>query len=80
MSDNYKPVSCETHSQYELAIMHDQQLCIHWQVQPNTSITEILNPYDVITNQGAENLLTRDPNGKDTKIRLDKIIEAHIVI
>jgi len=79
MSDDYKPVSCETHSEYELAIMRGQQLQIIWQVQPGKSITETLKPYDVITSHGSEYLLARNPVGEDKKIRLDRIIEAHPV-
>lgn len=79
MSDNYKPVSCETHSQYELAIMRNQQLRISWQLQADKSITEILKPYNIITSQNSEYLLAHDTNGQDKKIRLDKIIEAHSV-
>ena len=79
MSDDYKPVSCETHSEYELAIMRRQQLQIIWQVQPDKSITEILKPYDVMTSQGSEYLLAKNAKGKNKKIRLDRIIEAHPV-
>jgi len=77
MSDEYKPVSCEVHSQYELAIIRGHTMRITWQVTNSKSITEILKPYDVITSQNSEYLLIRDTNGKDKKIRLDKIIEAH---
>ena len=79
MSDLYKPVSCAIHSEYELAIMHGQTLCIQWQTNSDEQITEVLKPFDVITDQGAEYLIVQDINGSDKKIRLDKIIEAHPV-
>ena len=80
MSDNYKPVSCKIHSEYELAIIRGQRLQVSWQPQTGKSITEILKPYDVVTSQGSEYLMAHDINDIDKKIRLDKITEAHTVI
>jgi len=80
MSNDYKPVSCEVHSEYELTIMRGQQLQITWQVQPDNLITEILKPYDLITSEGSEFLLVQSASGEDKKIRLDKIIEAQLFI
>lgn len=65
MSDNYKPVSCEIHSQYELAIIRGQQMRIRWQVNENESLTEILKPYNVVTRQGSEYLIAHDINGAE---------------
>jgi len=79
MSDNYKPVSCEIHSEYELAIIRGQQLQICWKPTKNKPITEILTPYNVVTHKGAEYLLARTANDEEKKIRLDKIIEAYPV-
>ena len=79
MNDHYKPVSCEIHSEYELAIMRGQKLRIQWQTNTDERITEILKPQDIITHQEAEYLVAHDINGTDKKIRLDNIIEAHLV-
>ena len=79
MSDRYIPVSCQLHSEYELAIMHAQQLQLIWQGPTGELITDILKPYDLITREGSEFLLAQSANGEDKKIRLDKIIEAYPV-
>ncbi len=75
----YSPVSCEVHSGYELAIIRKQVLSITWQDEQNKTHQQQLSPYDVITEQKTEYLLAKDSNGKNKKIRLDKIIEAHPV-
>jgi len=79
MSDRYIPVSCQLHSEYELAIMHAQTLQLIWRTATGKLATETLKPYDLITREGSEFLLVQSANGEDKKIRLDKIIEAHPV-
>lgn len=79
-SDNkYIPVSCERHSEYELAIMHRQTLVISWCDEHDDTQQQALRPYDVVTENKAEYLLANDAMGNDKKIRLDKIIEAYSV-
>ena len=73
----YIPVSCERHSEFELAIMHRQLLIIIWQDEQDKTHQQQFMPYDVVTEQKAEYLLARDSHGEDKKIRLDKIVEAH---
>lgn len=75
----YIPVSCERHSEYELAILHKQPLTITWQDEQDKIQKQALNPYDVVTEHKAEYLLVKDPHGEDKKIRLDKIIKAHAI-
>jgi len=77
MSDAYIPVSCERHSEYELATMHKQVLSITWQDGQGNTREQFITPCDVITEQKAEYLLAKDIEGNNKKIRLDKIIDAH---
>jgi Rho-binding antiterminator len=76
-NEGYIPVSCERHSEYELAIMRGQSLNITWQDEHGQPQSETLEPYDLLTEQKIEYLLARRPHGEDIKMRLDKIIEAH---
>jgi Rho-binding antiterminator len=73
----YIPVSCERHSEYELAIMRGQSLNITWQDEHGQLQSETLEPYDLLTEQKIEYLLARRSHGGVVKMRHDKIIEAH---
>jgi Rho-binding antiterminator len=73
----YIPVSCERHSEYELAIMRRLSLAITWKDEHDESQSETLEPYDLVTEQKIEYLLARRSHGEVVKMRLDKIIEAH---
>ncbi|NNG14011.1 MAG: transcriptional antiterminator, Rof [Gammaproteobacteria bacterium] len=76
-NDTYIPVSCERHSEYELAIMHKQTLVITWNDEQDKTRHQQLMPYNIVTEQKAEYLLVKNIHGENKKIRLDKIIEAH---
>ena len=76
MNDEYIPVSCECHSEYELAIMHNKTLRVHWRDSEKTRHTTV-RPTDLHTLNRAEYLAGYDDTGKHIQIRLDKIIEAH---
>ena len=76
MSNDYKPVSCATHSEYELAIMHKQVLSITSRNKDGIRYSEEVVPLDIITREKAEYLVFRDQNGVKKEKRLDKIIEA----
>lgn len=78
-SNDYTPVSCATHSEYELAIMHKQKLCITRQDASGTYAREIVEPKDIITREHAEYLLVEYEQGDQKEIRLDKIIKAYTV-
>ncbi|NNG14702.1 MAG: transcriptional antiterminator, Rof [Gammaproteobacteria bacterium] len=75
--DGYIPVSCERHSEYELAVMRGQSLNITWQDDHGEPQSETLKPYDLLTEQKREYLLARNPHGGHKKIRLDRITGAH---
>ena len=72
----YQPISCELHSEYELAIMHKNKLCLTWrkdgEVVPETNII----PVDVQTKNKAEYLIVKKSEQNEPfSIRLDDIIE-----
>lgn len=76
MNDDYLPVSCEQHSEYELAVMHGQVLHITWQDRHGQIQSMPLKPCDLFSEQKSEYLSARGLHGEDKKIRLDKIIRA----
>lgn len=72
MSD-YKPVSCEAHSLYELAVMRRTPAVVRW--QENSEIREArLIPLDVETKNREEFLVARDTIERSLRIRLDRIL------
>ena len=75
----YQPVSCELHSQYELAIMHKSRLFLIWRKDGEVVTEKNLIPVDVQTKNKAEYLvLKRTEQNKLLFIRLDYIIEMRI--
>lgn len=75
----YKPISCDLHSQYELAIMHKSQLCLTW-IENNEPVTKSgLTPVDVQTKNKAEFLIAKTPGQDELVIRLDKITNMQIL-
>ncbi len=76
---NYTPISCELHSQYELAIMHKNSLLLQWQDENSLSHEAKVTPLDVITRNRAEYLKVLDSEGKENLIRLDRISKMRIL-
>ena len=75
----YQPISCDLHSQYELAIMHKNTLCLTWRKDGEVVTEKNLIPVDVQTKNKAEYLvLKRTEQNKLLFIRLDYIIEMRI--
>ncbi len=70
--DKYIPVSCQLHSELELAIMHNKKLKINVNKSSENSFLTI-KPYDVITKDKCEFLLGKDSEGNAIDIRLDQI-------
>lgn len=78
-SDTYQPISCELHSQYELAIMHKNKLQLSW-LSENQLVTETdISPLDVKTENKAEYLIAVTSDNKNLCIRLDHITEMSIL-
>jgi transcriptional antiterminator Rof (Rho-off) len=72
MSD-YKPVSCEAHSIYELAVMQRTPALVRWQDHDGIREEQLL-PLDVETKDHEEFLVARDSEGSPVHIRLDRIL------
>jgi len=74
MSSNYRHVSCATHSELELMIMHGEKLELNI-IQNSRQQNILLEPYDLLTRKDkGEYLLGKGEHGKLVEIRLDKII------
>ena len=72
MSD-YKPVSCDAHSGYELAVMQRTAALVRWKEGDATREARLL-PLDVETKDKEEFLVAMDPDRKQLRIRLDRIL------
>ncbi len=69
----YQPVSCDLHSELELAIMHKTRLVLRWQADENTIVSDTVLPCDIFTREGAEYLLVENTAKQQHMIRLDHI-------
>ncbi len=74
----YKPVSCEQHSQYELAIMHKKKLQLVYKDENSSTISDIVTPIDVQTVNKAEYLVALSSENKKFHVRLDYIEKFNI--
>lgn len=76
--DQYQAVSCEMHSELELAIMHGKHLtvCYYESNDMDKEHTIHLKPNDVVTrghSEKGEFLVAMNDSGELIEIRLDKI-------
>jgi transcriptional antiterminator Rof (Rho-off) len=74
--ENYKPISCGLHENYQFAVMRRALLELCWREEDGSEKHMILLPQDVFTRQGAEYLEGEGEDGARYLIRLDRIIEA----
>jgi len=72
----YKPIDCGLHSEYELAIIHQQTLRVTWQEEKDILHCEILAPVDLMTKAGEEFMVVENSMGTRCQIRLDLILHA----
>lgn len=70
----YTPISCQRHSEYELAIMRRTPLQLRWREGGNQIISNTLLPIDLTTTREGEFLIARTPELQEIGIRLDNII------
>lgn len=77
-NDKYQPISCELHSQYELAIMHKNKLSLTLRTDNSNSSNKIVTPTNIETKDKAEYLIIADGN-KNSRIRLDHILKMRIL-
>lgn len=75
MSKNepYKPVSCATHSEYELLIMHREIIRLRWLDNNGINDLSMVTAKDLQTKAGEEFLIIEDNHGKQYQVRLDRI-------
>lgn len=78
-SDTYQPISCELHSQYELAIMHKNKLQLTWLSEVQLVTETNISPLDIKTENKAEYLIAVTSDNKNICIRLDHITEMRIL-
>jgi len=77
--DSYQAISCDLHSQYELAIMHNNKLQLSW-IEDGELVTETdIFPIDVKTKNKAEYLVAKTKDNKNLCIRLDHIKKMRIL-
>ena len=73
---DYRPVSCDLHSQYEYYIIARTRLSVNWHNTDNTQQHCIAIPDDIFTRQKEEFLKLRLDDGTTLELRLDRIIDA----
>ncbi len=69
---DYVPISCDTHSEYELAILRRRKLRLLWQ-EDNVIHDLWILPLDLQTRCGEEFLIGRNQAGETLTLRLDRI-------
>ena len=72
--NDYRPVDCARHSEYELAIMQQRQLQLTWHDRQGASRSETVKPVDLFARGGAEFLRVTRAGEQEEEIRLDRII------
>jgi transcriptional antiterminator Rof (Rho-off) len=75
MSD-YLPISCANYDQFEIAILHGQNMRITWRDDQALVHVEVLRPCDLQTRAGEEFLLADTLSGQRIELRLDRIVRA----
>ncbi len=71
--DDYKPVACELHSEFELAIMQARPVSVRWLDSQGKTQEGTVWPLDVFARQGEEFLTVRNGDAVEN-IRLDRIL------
>jgi transcriptional antiterminator Rof (Rho-off) len=74
MTTDYVPIDCDQHSVLELLAMRRTRVIVESrQPEGNVSVVEGVVS-DVLTREGAEYLILRDPAGEGFSIRLDRLL------
>ena len=69
---DYVPISCDLHSEYELAILRRQWLRLVW-ADNNVIHDEVVLPLDLKTKHHEEYLVCRVKGDTTREIRLDRV-------
>lgn len=75
----YQPISCDLHSQYELAIMHKSKLSLTWLKDGDLVRETNITPVDVQTKNKAEFLIAKKSGQENIVLRLDHIVEMRVL-
>ncbi len=73
MNQDYQPVSCDLHSQYELLAQHRATVTIHYQDEQGAEQHFHGRVVDVYTHDGAEFMKLENEAGETLTVRLDRI-------
>jgi transcriptional antiterminator Rof (Rho-off) len=76
--DSYIPVSCQQHSEFELAIMRGQKVQLTYTIKTGKRLHSEFLPLDLLTRNGEEFLVVSDGKAKQD-IRLDHIEKMRIL-
>jgi len=77
VTEPYRPIPCETHSEYELAILHRTRLAMRWRDAAGLEHHARVLPLDTeATADKKEYLLVEHEDGARERVRLDRIISA----
>jgi Rho-binding antiterminator len=76
--DPYKPIACDLHSEYELAIMRRVNLRLSWHDGHGQQHIGYLLPLDLYTRNHVEYLVARAIDGQQHEIRLDRITSSNV--
>lgn len=72
----YQPIACVAHERLEFAVLRRQRLNLVWRDEAGETQADTVLPIDVATQEGAEWLSFRRPDGRQGRIRLDRIVSA----
>ncbi len=75
--NDYTPVDCGLHSEYELAVIRHQSLHLTWRDAQGTEHTGVCRPVDLHTRDGGEFMVVTDADDRELHIRLDRIMACH---
>ncbi|MGB1109287.1 MAG: transcriptional antiterminator, Rof [Gammaproteobacteria bacterium] len=73
MTTDYQPIACGLHDTIELAIMRGQALAACWLDEQDNEHVGKLTPKDTLTLAKEEFLVAEDEDGKEWRIRLDRL-------
>ncbi len=73
----YSPVACAFHESLEFAVLRRQRLDLDWKAEGGEFSERVL-PVDVATRDGAEWLTVVRIDGRQERIRLDRIVAARV--
>ena len=69
---DYRPISCDSHDTFEIAVLHRTRVRLAWTEDGNLH-TETLTPVDIETTNREEYLIARSDNGQTVRVRLDRV-------